>query len=157
MSIKMIWASSNNGVIGKDGKLPWYLPEDLTYFREMTENQTVVMGRNTYESLTEPLRNRRNIVLSKTMESTPKVEVYTSIGDLMLNCLDFWVIGGRQVYDAFMPWADELRLTKVRQDFEGDTYEPTVILSRFNMLFSSPLKSVTGLEYQFFKLERIKE
>ncbi len=129
--IKMIWAQSLNDVIGYEGTIPWEVPEDLRLFKRLTNNSTVVMGRKTWESLpVRPLPNRYNVVVSASADENEfeddSVEVFSSVGDVLLAFTDFWVIGGRQMYDAFMPYADELYVTTLQIDVPGDTFAPEI-------------------------------
>ena len=132
MKIHLIWAQDENGGIGKDGKLPWHISEDLKNFKRLTLGSTIVMGRNTWESLpVRPLPERRNIVLSS--KEVPDVESYTSVGEC-IETLDgdgiekLFVIGGTTVYRNFIHRADELHITHVDGLTEGvDTYFPVTI------------------------------
>ena len=133
MKIHLIWAQDENGGIGKDGNLPWHISEDLKNFKRLTSGSTILMGRNTWESLpVRPLPERRNIVLSN--KEVPDVEYYTSVEDC-LETLDgdgtekLFVIGGTTVYRNFIHRADELHITHVDELTEGiDTYFPVTIL-----------------------------
>ncbi len=117
-------AMASNRVIGKDGGLPWHLPEDLKFFKKLTSGGTVVMGRKTYESIGRPLPNRRNIVLSRSLESAPEgCELATGIDDIQLSG-DVFIIGGAQIYSALMDQLDEIILTYVFEPYEGDTLLP---------------------------------
>ena len=133
MQIHLIWAQDNNGGIGKDGKLPWHISEDLKNFKRLTSGSTILMGRNTWESLpASPLPGRRNIVLSNKVLSD--VECYTSVEEC-IEKLDndgtekFFVIGGSTVYHNFIHRADELHITDVDEITQGiDTYFPITML-----------------------------
>ncbi len=84
MRIALIWAMARNGVIGRDNKLPWYLPEDLKYFKRVTTGKPVIMGRKTYDSIGRPLPNRTNIVVTRDASLTlPGVKVVTSLDDAL--------------------------------------------------------------------------
>lgn len=133
MKIQLIWAQDRNGGIGKDGKLPWHISEDLKNFKKLTLNSTILMGRNTWESLPiNPLPNRKNIVLSS--QKLQDVECYSSVE----NCIEkliaqgtssLFVIGGSKVYRNFIHRADELHITFVDKNTEGiDTYFPVTML-----------------------------
>ena len=133
MQIHLIWAQDENGGIGKDGVLPWYISEDLQNFKTLTLGSTILMGRNTWESLpVKPLPEGRNIVLSsKTLSD---VECYTSIEECIV-ALDsdgiekLFVIGGSTVYQNFIHQTDELHITLVDEMTEGiDTYFPVTML-----------------------------
>lgn len=115
-------------VIGKDGNLPWHLPEDLRFFKETTTGHPILMGRKTYESIGKPLPNRRNLVLTRSETfQAPGCEILNSVEDLADLVLDdptVWVIGGAGVYTALLPDLDELLVTHVFQNFQGDTFFP---------------------------------
>ena len=131
MSVGAIWAQAAGGVIGRDGRLPWSLPEDLRLFRETTLGATVVMGRRTWESLpaaAQPLPGRANVVLSTRPGWTaPGATVAGSLAGAVAGAAgDVWVIGGAAVYQAALPIADVLVVTELADAFEGDTYAPDV-------------------------------
>ncbi len=115
-------------VIGRNGKLPWHLPEDLAFFRKTTLGHTVVMGRKTYESIGRPLPKRRNIVLTRDRDwAAEGVEVIHDPADLgTLPDLEgpVFVIGGSEIYEALLPRTDELLATHVFGEHEGDTWFP---------------------------------
>ena len=133
MKIHLIWAQDENGGIGKDGKLPWHISEDLKNFKRLTSGSTILMGCNTWESLPiRPLPERRNIVLSSKVLSD--VECYTSVEEC-IETLDgdgtekLFVIGGSTVYRNFIHRADELHITQVNEMTPGiDTYFPVKML-----------------------------
>ncbi|HCV43862.1 MAG TPA: hypothetical protein DGH68_10300 [Bacteroidetes bacterium] len=125
MRIAIIAAIGKNRVIGKDGKLPWHISDDLKRFKRLTVGQAVLMGRKTWESLGQPLPNRRNIVI--TSSPIKDVECYPSINsalDALKDQAKVFIIGGAQVYAALFDQADELYLTFVDQEMEGDAYFP---------------------------------
>ena len=132
MKIHLIWAQDHNGGIGKGGNLPWHISEDLKNFKRLTSGSTILMGRNTWESLPiRPLPERRNIVLSS--KEVSDVEYYTSVKEC-IETLDgdgiekLFVIGGTTVYRNFIHRADELHITHVDELTEGiDTYFPVTI------------------------------
>lgn len=119
-------AMTGERVIGKDGKLPWHLPEDLAFFKKTTSGHPIVMGRKTYESIGRPLPKRRNIVLTRDLGWRAEgVEVIHAPGDLMkLSGIDgqVFVIGGAEVYRAFTPLLESWLVSHVFRDYEGDTY-----------------------------------
>jgi len=125
--IKLIVARSKNYVIGNEkNDLPWHIPEDMTYFKEMTKNQIVVMGRKTFDSLPfkNGLPNRENIVLSKSnIDLGENVKIYNDINLLIKNYKDkdIWVIGGAEIYKLFidMDIVDEIYLTEVDCQVDG--------------------------------------
>jgi len=126
-SLKAIAATSLDRVIGKDGDLPWRLPDDLKWFKKITSGHTILMGRKTWDSLGRPLPNRRNIVLSRTMEAAEGMEVIRSLKELETIGLsgDVFVIGGGELYAQLLGKCVELYLTIVlRKVPDGDAFFP---------------------------------
>ena len=129
--IVIIAAVAKNRVIGKDNTLIWNIPEDMAHFKALTSGQTVVMGRKTWESLPprfRPLPGRRNIVLSRQAgfvaegaETAPDLDAALA---RVADAPTVFVIGGAQTYAAAMARADQMLLTEVERDFEGDTHFP---------------------------------
>lgn len=117
-------AMASNRVIGRDGQLPWHLPGDLKFFKKLTSGGTIIMGRKTYESIGRPLPNRRNIVLSKSLESAPEgCELARDIDAIDIDG-DAFVIGGAQIYAALLPRIDEIILSYIFEAHAGDTVLP---------------------------------
>ena len=121
-------AMTPDRVIGRAGTLPWHLPEDLAFFKRTTSGHPIVMGRKTYESIGRPLPKRRNIVLTRDRTWTAEgVEVIHRPDDLeKLPGLegDVFIIGGAEIYSAFMPRLDDLLVSHVFEAHEGDTWFP---------------------------------
>ena len=117
MKIHFIWAQDVNGGIGKNGKLPWHISEDLKNFKSLTYNSTVIMGRKTWDSLPiKPLPNRQNIVLSTKQQNS--VTTYSSFErcyeELNKQQLEkVFIIGGRSIYKLFYKYADYLHITNI--------------------------------------------
>lgn len=162
--MKMIFAQSQDGYIGKDNGLLFTIPEDMRYFREQTKGCTVIMGRKTWESIPEqfrPLPGRHNIILSRTGVPTwaPDVDWVHPNGDefesLMRTASDAWVIGGSQTYDLCMPWVTEIHQTVVFENRVGDTKAPIIDPTLFTLHTSSEVKSHVGIDYQFNVYRRI--
>ena len=136
MNINIITAVCKNNGIGYMNKLPWHFSKDLKYFAHLTKNKpqtgeknAVIMGRNTWDSLSKPLPHRSNYVISRSMEGD---NIYNSID----SCLEFcrnenytnaWIIGGQQIYELAMQREDidYLYLTKIQQEFNCDTFFPS--------------------------------
>ena len=136
MKLIIIAAIAHNRVIGKNGKVPWYIPEDLARFKQLTIGHTVVMGRKTFDSLDNPLPNRTNIVITSHVingvKSYPSLEFALQA---LKNETEVFIIGGGKVYADALKYADELRLTLVEKDVDGDTYFPPYLdLVRKNFL-----------------------
>ena len=120
---------SQNRVIGAGGKIPWHLPEDFKWFKKTTTGHVLVMGRKTYESIGRPLPNRTTIVLSRTSQSIPGVEIVPGLNELATRIADYpgkeiFICGGAQVYELALPLCSELYLTLVKRQVEGDTFFP---------------------------------
>jgi dihydrofolate reductase len=161
--INIIVAVASNGAIGKDGDLLWHISEDLKYFKKTTLNSTVVMGRKTWEALPfKPLKNRRNIILTKNEDFTEKnAEIFHKIKEIIFlnkENENLFIIGGGAIYKEFLPYADKIYLTKVYKDFDADTFFPTLNADDWKEVFRSERQKdeETQLEFQFFVLERNK-
>ena len=121
----IIAALDHRRAIGKDGKLPWHIPEDLKRFKRLTTGHAVLMGRRTWESLGRPLPGRRNVVLSSS--PVPGIESYASIEEslrALASAERVFVIGGGNVYAQLIDRADELYLTLVDRNVEADAFFP---------------------------------
>ena len=121
--IAIVVAQARNGVIGRDGGLPWHLPSDLRHFKELTSGHTVVMGRRTYESLPDrfrPLPNRRNLVLSTDPAYVARgAEVFPSFESALDDCdRDCFVIGGAATYRQALPISDRVYATQLEAEHE---------------------------------------
>lgn len=122
--IILILARADNGVIGRDGRLPWHLPADLRHFKALTQGTPMIMGRKTFESLPGPLNGRRHIVLTRDADwredgADPASTVEEAIR--RANAPHISVIGGSEIYMQFIALADRIELTEVHIDAEGDT------------------------------------
>lgn len=125
--ITLILARAENGVIGRDGKLPWHLPADLKRFKALTMGQPMVMGRKTFDSFPAPLPGRRHIVLTRDLSwSASGAEVASSPEAALALAGDgaVAVIGGAEVFALFEPLADRVELTEVHASPEGDAVVP---------------------------------
>jgi dihydrofolate reductase len=158
--IALIYARAANGVIGKDGTMPWHLPEDLAHFRTLTQGHPVIMGRKTWDSLPErfrPLPGRRNIVLTRQAHwQAAGAERADGLAQALALCdqaQEVWVIGGAQIYAQAEPLAERIELTEIHQSFEGDAYAPLLGAQWLEAGRSSGV-SKTGLGYSFVSLTR---
>lgn len=135
MPISLVVAMDKNRLIGSNGKMPWRLPADTRYFRNLTMHHTVVMGRKTYESLNgKPLVGRRNIVLTRqTLPSSPAVITVSSLKDAyaLATSHEIFVIGGAEVYRQALPHATRVYATLIDHVFEGDTYFPELAMDEW--------------------------
>jgi len=134
MRVAMIVAQAQNRVIGRDNKLPWYLPGDLKYFKQATMGKPIIMGRKTFDSIGKPLPGRLNIVVTRDLDYQQEgVKVVHSLGEaidlaesqaMIDGCDEAMIIGGEQIYSQALPLAKRLYVTQVHAEVEGDAYFP---------------------------------
>lgn len=127
VNIKAIAAVSLNGVIGKNGELPWRLPGELKWFKKITLGHIIVMGRKTWESLPGALPGRENWVLSRTSNSSQNPPFFTSFEQVVKQARGqtIFIIGGGEIYSTYLAVCEELYLTEVQQTVEGgDAFFP---------------------------------
>src|SRR5690606_19069464 len=123
---KAIAAMSLNRVIGAGNQIPWHLPEDFKWFKQMTTGHIIVMGRRTFESIGRPLPNRETIVLSRGNFSHPGVRTIQRLNDLpAADGRQIFICGGAQVYAQALPLCSDLYLTVVKREVPGDTFFPS--------------------------------
>ncbi len=131
----IIAALAENNVIGKDGKMPWHIKEELKHFKNTTMSYPLIMGRKTFESFGgKPLKGRLNIIVTRNKNYKPDFENVTVVHSLnsayttceMMQHEKVFVIGGAQIYNSAIEVADEMVLTNVKMKVEGDTYFPEV-------------------------------
>jgi dihydrofolate reductase len=131
MELHLIYARARNGTIGKNGQMPWHLPEDLAHFKRVTLGQPVIMGRKTWDSLParfRPLPGRLNIVITRQSDWQAEGALRaSSIEDAMRLCGDVpnaWIMGGAEIYRQAEPLASTAVVTEIDQDYEGDAFAP---------------------------------
>ena len=158
-TLGLIWAQSSSGVIGRDGGIPWDLPEDLARFKEVTFGRTVVMGRRTWESLPKrvrPLPGRRNVVVTRNPDyRAPGADVVTAI-ESGLNDEETWVIGGEEIYHLALPAATRCEVTEVEIDLrreDGDAIAPVLDESWVGTAGHWQI-SRSGLRYRYYSYVR---
>lgn len=158
--MRLIVAAAANGVIGKDNKLPWHLPDDLQYFKETTMGSPMIMGRKTFESLGRPLPGRAHLIITRNPDYSPKqainsirrsqeqkeipeekfadCHVFHSLEEakkfLGDNAENAFLIGGAQLFKTALPSCSKLYLTKIHQEFEGDVFLPEIDLNSFKLI-----------------------
>jgi dihydrofolate reductase len=158
-TVGLIWAQSTSGVIGRDGGIPWRLPEDQARFKELTMGHTVVMGRLTWESLpakVRPLPGRRNVVVTRQADyMADGAEVVTTLEDALTGD-ETWVIGGEQIYALALPIATRCEVTEIEVDLprdNGDALAP-VLDESWVGTEGEWLTSSSGLRYRFLRYQR---
>lgn len=166
MRIGLVWAQARDRAIGRDGDMPWHLPEDLAHFKAVTRGAPVIMGRHTWESLPvrfRPLPGRENLVVSRSpgyvaegAQVARSLQAALSAGEDR-GAETAWVIGGGQLYRAAMPLADELIITRIDLDVpDADTFAPEVGPEWELADPGTPLVSAAGLGYRFERWERLR-
>lgn len=152
-TLSLIAAVAENGVIGKDGALPWHFPQDLAWFRRHTQDHTVIMGAGTFRAIGRPLPRRDNRVVSSTL--TPQITgcpVYPSLEAALTGCSgEVFVIGGPRLYAQALPLARKLYLTHIRRPYAGDAFFPPVDWSRWRKIFGSSPKEEPVLEFAVYE------
>lgn len=154
--LNIIVAVSENLAIGRAGDIPWHIGDDLRYFKRITSGNTLIMGRRTWESIgCRPLKNRRNIVVSRTLAVQEGMEVATSLeAALQMAAADaeVFIMGGGQLYREAMPLAERLYVTHVHTVIDdADTFFPVInplcwSLTEISETFTDP---ESGLRYEF--------
>ena len=153
MKISLIVAASPDNVIGRDGGLPWHLPEDLQRFKALTMGKPIVMGRLTHESIGRPLPGRRNIVISRRpgyradgcdVVASPEEALRTAGG-----ADEVMIIGGAAIYRAFLPRADRIYLTRVNADVAGDVHFPALPAGEWTVVEDASFAPGPGREFGF--------
>jgi dihydrofolate reductase len=160
--INLIVAMAKDRVIGAGGKMPWHLPADLRYFKQVTLGHTVFMGRRTFESIGKPLPGRDNVVLSRDPSYTlPGCTVVTGLEAALVpyrgsapGTPDCFVIGGGQLYADTLPICDRLYVTLIDLAVAGDTYFPEFSFDQFEIISASPHEpdSKNPYPYTFYVL-----
>lgn len=132
MKISIIVAVSQNGVIGKNNAIPWYLPEDLKHFKKITTGHHILMGRKTYESIGKALPERTSLVITSNRDfEAPGCFTFPDINSAIefakkRNETELFVIGGAQIYKLAMPLAEKIYLTKIYKEVDGDIMFPKI-------------------------------
>lgn len=174
MTLSLIVAMSKNGVIGKDNKLPWHLPEDLKRFKRITMGHPIIMGRKTFESIGKPLPGRKNIVLSRSLPLLTSLLTSPYKGEedqiVVMNSLEkafslcnpneeVFVIGGAEIFKLALPFAHKIYLTLIEQEIDGDIFFQKINLQEdFEIVEQSEafMNKSTQLSYRFITLTRRK-
>ena len=159
MQINLIWAQARNRVIGKDGTMPWHVPEDLAHLKRTTIGYPVIMGRKTWDSIPakfRPLPGRTNVVLTRQNDwQASGAQRASDLREALLFCEQLpdkpaavWVIGGAQIYAQALPLAHLAVVTEIEADFEGDSYAPQFDANWHETAREAHV-SASGLHYSF--------
>ncbi|TXH04994.1 MAG: dihydrofolate reductase [Nevskiaceae bacterium] len=157
--ISLIVACDDNRLIGRDGDLPWRLPNDLKHFKALTLGKTVLMGRKTWVSLGRPLPQRENWVLTREARfDAPGARVFTTLQEALAAHTggELMVIGGAELYRQTLPLAQRLYLTRVHAALQGDTWFPAFDAAQFREVSREdhPADERHPYPYSFLTLER---
>ena len=159
-NISIIVAMDRKNLIGKDGKMPWHIPEELEYFKKITMGYKIIMGRKTFESIGKVLPGRENIILTRNSDfHHDNVKVFNELNDLLEyldNQEEVFIIGGAEIYKLFLPYATKLYITRIECEYEGDTYFPKIDYKGWIEIEKSEIQFSGDLQYQHFvyKLEK---
>lgn len=155
MKLHLIYARARNGTIGKEGQMPWHLPEDLAHFKRVTLGQPVIMGRKTWDSLParfRPLPGRTNIVITRQANWNAHGALRAaSIEEAMQLCGDVhdaWIMGGAEIYRQAEPLASTAVVTEIEADFDGDAFAPE-LGSAWQEIQREPHVGANGLPFSF--------
>jgi dihydrofolate reductase len=161
MTISFIVAASQNNVIGKDNKLPWCLPTDMRYFKNITWGMPVIMGRKSFESLGKPLKGRTNFVITRNKEwKADGTQVVASIDQAITaaaqtDAKEIFIIGGAEIFKAALPTADRIYLTLVHENFDGDAFFPELEPGEWELISNRDCeadeKNSYGLSFQVWE------
>jgi len=161
VKVQLVAAVARGGVIGSEGAVPWRLPEDMAYFRAVTMGQPVVMGRRTWDSLPDrfrPLPGRRNVVVTRNSswgeEGAERAASLEEALGLVEGAERVAVIGGGELYAAALPLADELLLTEVDLEVDGDTFFPLLAPGAFAEVAREEHVSEDGIPFAFVTYSR---
>lgn len=151
--------ASGNRALGKNGRLIYYIPEDLKRFKKVTSGHPIIMGRKTFESIGHPLPDRTNIVITRDedyfaegVEMSHSLDEALRLASLAQGDDEVFVIGGGQIYEEAMPFADKLYLTIVEGNPDADTFFPP--FSDFKKVVFEGSHESDGLKYKFLDLEK---
>ena len=140
--VSLIVAMARNGVIGRDHRLPWHLPEDLKRFKRLTMGHHIIMGRKTYESIGRLLPGRTTVIVTRRQDYlVPGAIIAQSLEEAIERCAnddEIFVIGGAEIYRAALPLADHLLITQIDREIAGDTVFPPVDWSRWREIDRQP-------------------
>lgn len=162
--LSIIVAKAKNNVIGKDNKMIWHIPDDMKRFKKLTMNHTIIMGKNTFESLGRVLPKRFHVVLTRNKNykiNNKNVLVINNISELKKYINDEnenFVIGGASIYKQLINKCEKLYVTQIDKDFDGDTFFPEIDNKKFKIVEKNRgPKDDNNFEYYYVTYERINE
>ncbi|PGS51302.1 dihydrofolate reductase [Bacillus sp. AFS041924] len=157
--IAALVAMSENNVIGLNNEMPWYLPQELAYFKKVTTGHKIIMGRKTFDSIGRPLPNRENIVVTRQKDF--HLEGVTVINDVISYLEehkheDLFIIGGAEIFNLTFPYLDTLYITEIDHNFEGDTFFPNFLKEEWNVKSMSEVQvdEKSKIKYRYLVYEK---
>jgi dihydrofolate reductase len=153
MSISFIFAMDRNRAIGVNNKLPWHLPGDLKFFKNVTMGHPILMGRKTYESIGKPLPGRRNVILTQnTAYQAEGCEVIHSVDEAIEAFRDqeLFVIGGAEIFKLFTSHVNRMYITYIEDEFEADTFMSDLDLSNWTLVSSEQGERNEKNPYEYY-------
>lgn len=162
--VSIITAASSNYVIGKDGDLPWNLPSDLKYFKEITQGHSVIMGRKSWESIPEkfrPLPNRKNIIITRNsgystnLDALVRNDLRATIEEQSNIDEEVFIIGGSEIYKEAFKFVSRVYLTRVFEEFDGDTFLEGFNEEEWLFISHSDTYIENGLRFRFEIYDRV--
>jgi dihydrofolate reductase len=140
MILSLLVAADENNIIGKNNQLPWHLPDDLKYFKNLTWGMPILMGRKTFESIGKPLPGRKSIVITRNKDWQHEgVDVVYSLQEAIdvaasFDIKEIFIIGGAEIFNTSFNTANRIYLTRIHHGFDGDVYFPELALSDWQLV-----------------------
>lgn len=157
MKIAFVWAEDETGLIGKDNELPWHISADLRYFKKVTMGHTIVMGRKTFEGMGKRLLpGRKTVILTRDESYHHKGAVIChNVEETFALNEELFVIGGKEIFSAYLPYVTDLYRTKIHHTFKGDTYFPEIDYSLFQLVEKQDfIDEKTGIAGEFLTYKK---
>ena len=159
MNIVLVAAVAKNRVIGRQGKIPWHIKDDLLHFKKLTTESAVIMGRKTYESIGRPLPNRKNIVISSSLRSSAHIQIATNLDEAILFARNWNIkhnqqdeailIGGGYVFRESLELVNKLVLTRVDCEIKGDVFYPEIDFEAWEQVNQKSFKKDKENQFDF--------
>lgn len=159
--LTLIAAAAENNALGKDNDLLWHLPDDFKHFKDLTSHHFIIMGRKTFETFPKPLPNRTHIIITRQEDydvpaSCIVVNSLEKALDLVTEQDESFIIGGGEIYDLAMPFADKIELTRVHTELEADTFFPVIDENQWKVVREEFHDKDVKHQYSFTFLTYIK-
>lgn len=159
--LTLIAAAAENNALGKDNAMLWHLPDDFKHFKDLTSHHFIIMGRKTFETFPKPLPNRTHIIITRQEDydvpaSCIVVNSLEKALDLVTEQDESFIIGGGEIYDLAMPFADKIELTRVHTELEADTFFPVIDENQWKVVREEFHDKDVKHQYSFTFLTYIK-